>query len=523
MDRTRTLLPLLAAVLCVSCARTPVSRALGELDRELARRAEYEERFRDRCDSLRGELFAAAADSLRWEAAHRLYQTYIHFSADSAAHYIALMRSSARTPAHRMLTEMEMIRLLVWAGEENAALEEFHDLNLDAVEAAGVKAEYLSTAIEVFRNLARYPAFIDESRNYADSLDLYRLAYIEMPGQGYESEKIRAKYLVDKGEFEEALKIFRQCLLRYGSDLHDATSIHYNMAEIYGRQGNYQQRVCSLVNSAIADVRACNRDMLSLYSLSMELFRNRDISRASRYIKIHFEAVQAGRFPAKVIQSSAAMNDILARAMQMERTTIYVMLMGLVLLAALLSAILVMWRVAHRRGKTIARMNEDLSAANRALSEADKIKEEYIFRYMGLSVKYLDRIGEQRSELRQIARKEGAEALMKALRAPAEQYADYKEFYRIFDTTFLGIFPTFIEQVNDLLLPDIRFDVAESRKSLPTELRILAVLKLGMEDSPMIAAFLKCSLSTVYTYRAKLRNRAICPKDEFENRIKLIK
>ena len=138
---------------------------------------------------------------------------------------------------------------------------------------------------------------------------------------------------------------------------------------------------------------------------------------------------------------------------------------------------------------------------------------------MDLSIRYLDKVEENRHEYRQIAKNKGTDALLKELRSPAE-FADYKEFYSIFDQTFLGIFPHFVEDVNALLREEVRFNVSESKKSLPTELRILATLKLGIHDSPQIASFLKCSLSTVYTYRAKLRNQALCPKDEFETRVK---
>ena len=88
------------------------------------------------------------------------------------------------------------------------------------------------------------------------------------------------------------------------------------------------------------------------------------------------------------------------------------------------------------------------------------------------------------------------------------------------DQTFLGIFPDFIKKVNALLREDARFDENSARKDLPTEIRILAALKLGIDDSPKIASFLKCSLSTVYTYRAKMRNQSLCPKEEFEQRVK---
>lgn len=507
----------------VSCARTPMEKAFSELDMEISKRLEYKAAFERRCDKLRDAFLCADADSSRWEAALRLYRTYIHVSADSAAHYIALMRSCACNPFLAQQTDLEKIRLLVWAHEENLALESFHSLDKVLIKEAGLQEQYYYTAIEIFRNLARYPTVIDESRNYCDSLNYYRLAFIGIAREGYEGKKIRAQYLRDEGKLDEALSIFEECLRQYGDDFNAVSSIYYNIADIYGKMGNHEARECNLAKSAVFDLRAYNRDLLSLYNLSTELFHDGEVSRASQYIRLHFEAVQAGGFPAKVIQSSAAMNDILKQAMRIERTKILVMCTSIALLAALLLVIFIMWREARRRGKVIARVNSELTEANRKLGEADKIKNEYIFRYMGLSVRYLDKIGEQRSDLRKIARNGGPEALMRELRAPAEQYADYKEFYRIFDTTFLGIFPNFIEQVNDLLVREIRFDVKESRKSLPTELRILAAIRLGMDESPMIAEFLKCSLSTVYTYRAKLRNRALCSKDDFEKQIKLIK
>lgn len=110
---------------------------------------------------------------------------------------------------------------------------------------------------------------------------------------------------------------------------------------------------------------------------------------------------------------------------------------------------------------------------------------------------------------------------MRKLRSPSDVDRDYRDFYRIFDETFLGIFPDFIEQVNALLEESARFPV-RADKTLPTELRILAVMRLGITDSGHIANFLNCASTTVYTYRTRLRNSALGARNEFEKQVRLI-
>ena len=148
-------------------------------------------------------------------------------------------------------------------------------------------------------------------------------------------------------------------------------------------------------------------------------------------------------------------------------------------------------------------------------------RDNYVFRYMLLATQYLGRVDEYRGELLKTAKSEGSEALMRKLRSPSDVDRDYRDFYRIFDETFLGIFPDFVEQVNALLEEPARFPVRADR-TLPTELRILAVMRLGITDSGRIAGFLNCASATVYTYRTKLRNSALGSRSDFENRIKLI-
>ena len=138
---------------------------------------------------------------------------------------------------------------------------------------------------------------------------------------------------------------------------------------------------------------------------------------------------------------------------------------------------------------------------------------------MELSIKYLEKLEKMRHDIRQELKNKPLDEVMKELRSPSEIYAEYKNYYQVFDETFLGIFPEFRENLNALLREECRIPVPEE-KVLSTELRILAVIRLGISESGKIASFLKCAPATIYTYRTKMRNAAMCSKDEFEDKVR---
>ena len=107
------------------------------------------------------------------------------------------------------------------------------------------------------------------------------------------------------------------------------------------------------------------------------------------------------------------------------------------------------------------------------------------------------------------------------MKEPSYAEDEYRQFYRTFDEIFLGLFPDFPSQVNRLLKAESRFQY-KAGDPLPTGLRILAVIRLGITESPKIAEFLDCALTTVYTYRNKIKAAALCPRDDFENRVRKI-
>ena len=140
---------------------------------------------------------------------------------------------------------------------------------------------------------------------------------------------------------------------------------------------------------------------------------------------------------------------------------------------------------------------------------------------MDLCSTYINKVEEYRNNLNNIARNGGANEVMKALRKPSFLKNDLDAFYESFNSAFLKIFPDFVKQFNALLQEDKRIDLKQD-ELLNTELRIFALIRLGIGDSIKIAEFLRRSPSTIYNYRVKYRNAAINNRDDFDNQVRNI-
>ncbi|MBR2456180.1 MAG: hypothetical protein IKB31_03340, partial [Bacteroidaceae bacterium] len=161
--------------------------------------------------------------------------------------------------------------------------------------------------------------------------------------------------------------------------------------------------------------------------------------------------------------------------------------------------------------------NNQLKFTNEELEQTGKIKEVYIARYLDRCVAYLDKLEQYRRSLAKLAMASRVEDLYTSIKSDQFIRDERKAFYNEFDRSFLDLFPNFIQSFNNLLQEDGRI-YPKSGELLTTELRIFALIRLGVTDSNQIAHFLSYSLATIYNYRSKLRNRAL-NKDTFEEEV----
>jgi hypothetical protein len=166
----------------------------------------------------------------------------------------------------------------------------------------------------------------------------------------------------------------------------------------------------------------------------------------------------------------------------------------------------------------ISKKNDQLNERNALLLDSNQIKEEYIAHFFNLCSKYINKLEDYRKSLNKLAVKGEHKELFSMLKSNSVIENEVEELYRNFDTIFLNLYPAFVEEFNTLLTDEEKSEPKNGEK-LNTELRIFALIRLGITDSVKIASFLRYSLSTIYNYRTRARNRAAVSRDEFEEQV----
>ncbi len=281
----------------------------------------------------------------------------------------------------------------------------------------------------------------------------------------------------------------------------------HHLATIARHEGNDDERTYYLAVSALADLTGGTLEVKSLQELGSMMFERGDVDRAYSYLSMALEnAVECGA-SMRMVETARSMPIIeQAHSGQIAswQRMIYVVIAIMVLLLAGMATLLILLR---REMNNMALLQQNLRSAN-------KIKEVYISQFMSLCSIYMDKLN---SFSKIVSRKLAVgkvDDLYRLTNSGKFVEEQSKEFYDVFDNAFLHIYPDFVRQVNSLLRPDSQI-VLKDGEQLNTELRILAFVRLGIQDSPRIAQVLNYSLNTIYSYRNRVKNKAV-DRENFE-------
>lgn len=311
------------------------------------------------------------------------------------------------------------------------------------------------------------------------------------------------------------------------------------MAWAYQRLGNIDKQKENLLISSIADLQASVREYVSLRQLAVLLFQEGDIENAHEFLQIAMDDAQKCNARLRILEindifpivNAAFVKKIQEQKMQQRVSIEIISLLVLFLLAAI-------WRIwkqmkktseAHRETKEannqlkrlnaeLVDFNKRLTEANHAIAENSKIKEEYIAQFMDQCSLYIEKIDAYRKSLNKLLSAGKIDDLKKVLKSTDLMDDELKAFYRNFDATFLKLFPTFVTDFNKLLISEGQI-VLKKEGQLNTELRVFALIRLGITDSVKIAQLLRYSVTTIYNYRTKTRNKALGNRKELEKRV----
>lgn len=437
----------------------------------------------------------------------QIAELYVPYRSDSALHYYNLAIASAD---EQVVTQafIRRIRLLASIGDFDVAFREKENMRDVATPHKVMYFDAMYRLYSEAAQSAKLQAYGDEywasAYAYADSLIAFCDAQQLRQSEYWRQRISRANA---KRDFYSALSFTDSAMLTLTPQQHDYAIFAFERAVIYRDMGDIQTFYQWLIRSAITDVQCGITDNGSSWMIAMEAYNKGDLDRAYRYI--NYSVNNATIFHATTrYQQIAPLALIISHTHEEQQHVFTVRLWTTVFaLVAFLIGIIVAVFIAQKRNRELHTLNAQLRSLNSQLEESNMVKEQYICRYLEVYSDMIDKMG-------RMARKteKNPDAFIRK---------EMMSFYRDFDQTFLSLYPTFVNDFNALLKPETRI-IPKQGDILTTELRIFALVRLGIDASAKIAQLLHYAPNTIYNYRAQIRNAAISGKDDFERQVRLI-
>ena len=456
----------------------------------------------------------------------RLFNEYLHYQADSSLFYIdekiRLLSSMKRTDldAEILINRAEVLGVI---GMYTEALEQLQQVNPRALDLKAL-SYYYRVYCACYGWLADYTTSKIVKQKYRQQSNAYRDSIISVISQDLDKDIVQAERYLMQGEVTKSITMLKELLEKY-PDRRQKAYIHYILSDAYERTGNLDLQIYYLAKTAIIDLKSSIREYASLQKLAHQVYAKGDIDRAYKYLNCSMEDAVACNASLRYIEV-AQYFPIIDKAYKLKEERGRTIRYGLLFFASFLSLALIVgvfWLYRWNQKLSMMRQNlsqanEQLRLVNRELEQTGKVKEVYIAHYLDQCVSYLDKLESYRRSLGKLAMASRFDELFKAIKSDQFIRDERKEFYHNFDKSFLELFPNFINSFNELLVEEGRLS-PKPNELLNTELRIFALIRLGVTDSNTIAHFLGYSLATVYNYRSKIRNRAKGDKDTFEQEV----
>ena len=519
------------------------SGRFARLDSLIAKQPQIIAEKEARLSQMKEDLGKTTNPVERYKALRSLYEEYSAYQYDSAYAYVSKCLDLAISLGERERVNESRLNLAHILS--TACLMDKAAYTLEQLDTASLTTDQLVQYYRIKTNLLIYEAEYMQGTQYATEyvnqlIDMRRLvSAIDMPHDDVNYQLTVAENLADSHQLRQAIDLLSRLMSQYKSGERMYSVIASTMSFHYSQMGDMDKQLEYLIKSAESDLEGCIRENTALRAIADRLFDEGDIDRAYRYMRVAVDDANFYGTRLRNIQASRIVPKILsAYQTKQERNHRNMMwLLGIISLIALLlvAGVIAIYQLLKRYrrlneqkkaineqlrqvnaqlGDTVGQLHE----SNALLQEREKLKEEYIARFLALSSKFIDRGEEQRKALYRLYRDRKTEELARELKSTHSGNENAQLFYENFDNAFLNIFPNFVDEVNKLLQEDGKIEVKQGKR-LTTESRVLALIRIGITDNQSIANILRASLTTIYTYRSKLKARAL-NKDGFEAQVK---
>ena len=489
----------------------------------------------------------------RYNICDRLYDEYFAFQFDKAMAMLdERYRLAKAMNNHNLVADVHIDRAMLYT--ISGMYFEASDILEDDIDTLMLNSKQLIAYYNVQQRFHsdfwHYTTDVEARSRSGQKRVYYRNRILELtPDTDLLHRSITIRNYSERGEWHKADSLNRMVLSTLSSDVHEFAMYAYDQARICEAMERRDEMIEWFARSAITDIRTATKDNASLCSLAQVLLERNDIERAFRYVTISLNDALFYNAKLRPWQISGIMPNIEKAYQEKQRKqseelkrqeehSRHLAIIISVLAIALLGICCYMATLVLRLGKNarkIGEMNEHIAGSNNELQtlndkleainvdlrEANAVKEEYIALFLSMCSDYIGKLSTyQRNVRRKLSQGKSAE-LERELSSSSIMDEELQNFYDMFDNAFLNLYPNFVEEFNALLKPDTQIELKRGER-LNTELRIFALIRLGICDSSRIAALLRYSVNTIYNYRARTKNNALSNRDTFEERVKTI-
>ncbi|MDE6007788.1 MAG: hypothetical protein K2G90_01105 [Muribaculaceae bacterium] len=552
---------------------TILSQLYSNLDDEISKAGEYDKEKEQRIRILREDYVGNKDKGHIKEVLEELVHEFNSYNSDSALYYVnAYINLPGVKETPDLYTKLLIRRadIFAHAGLFPDALEILASIPRNSLSPELLE-DYYSTYCATYQYLSEYASEHEAAPDYSVKRSLYADSLRMVTKQGSFNDMVYV--MAEKartGDPDTAIKELKKELLKYHPGLREYSIIASTLAYIYKTVGNDTEYKKNLVMSAISDVKGSVKENMSFREMATVMFEDGDVERANFYLK---KSIADANFYSALMRNaqSSKMLPVIDEAYTLKQKQLTSRLRVMVWCSSILSCVLIVtvfyilkqFKSLRRANRKIKKANEELSEmsvklkeSNEALEESNEAlgekndalarinaefekqnhelasknqqlidsnltKEQYAGLFMEYCSSAISTLHSYQKSLKVLAAQGGnRSALIKKIESPAISEEMLKRFYQMFDQAIFKLYPDFIEKFNALLIPEERITL-KSGELLTTELRLYALIRMGIDDSDKIANFLRCSISTVYTYRSKMKKRALRP-DSFEEDVRQI-
>jgi tetratricopeptide (TPR) repeat protein len=530
---------LIALIIIVSCTNAQSADSLlKELDATLERKDEFIQARLKRIQDYKARIANTAERFYLYNKVYDEYKTFIYDSAFVYARKLQLEAYRQNDPVKIAYAKVKLGFVLLSSGMFNEALDSLATIRTKGLPDS-IKVEYYSVLSRTFYDLIDFNKDQYYEAKYLELGNIYidSALWLSQPGtvkqlllQGLKDLKT-SKWDVARDVFEKLITNERLT----DSQLAVAAS---TLGFIYLREGNPEKVKWYLTLAAIADIRSSTKETLAMLNLAEVLYKEGDVKAAYAYIKQAMEDANFYGARHRKIQVASIFplieGDELS-TVERQRKTLFLYSIAVTLLTVLTILFVVIifkqFKKLQAAKTAISDANSNLQEVNTRLNEvnhqvmemnhklveANKIKEEYIGFYFNINTEYLEKIEAFRRSIdNKLMQKKFDDIRMVVGNINIKK--EREELYFSFDKIFLKLFPDFVTTFNSFFKEEDRIVLKEGQL-LNTELRIFALIRMGIHDTEKIAKILDYSINTIYNYKARVKSKSIIPNEEFEKRI----